>query len=249
MTRTTLAAALVALGLAQPAAAFDLTAMTDAERNAFRAEVRSYLLENPEVLMEAIQVLESRNAEAQAANDAALVTTNAADIFEDGFSWVGGNPEGDITLVEFTDYRCTYCRKAHDEVAKLIETDGNIRFVVKEFPILGEQSVLSSQFAIATLQVAGPEAYKQVHDGLITFRGNVTEPNLRRLAESLDLDAEAIIAGMDAPEVAQVINENRALAQRLQINGTPTFVLGEQLVRGYAPLPAMQQMVAEVRAQ
>ncbi|MEX5730186.1 protein-disulfide isomerase [Rhodovulum iodosum] len=249
MTRTTLAAALVAFGLAQPAAALDLTAMTDAERDAFRDEVRSYLLDNPEVLMEAIQVLEARNAQAQVDNDAALVTTNAEDIYQDGYSWVGGNPEGDITLVEFIDYRCTYCRKAHDEVAALIETDGNIRFVVKEFPILGEQSVISSRFAIATLQQAGPDAYKQVHDALITFRGNLDAQNLRRLADSFDLDADAILAQMEAPEVNRVIDENRALAQRLQINGTPTFVLGEQMVRGYAPLQAMQQIVEEVRAQ
>ncbi|MBK1636461.1 DsbA family protein [Rhodovulum adriaticum] len=243
-----LAAALTALALAAPAQALDLTDMTEDERSAFRAEVRAYLLDNPEVLMEAIGVLEERQAEAQAQNDVALVQVNSDALFRDPASWVGGNPEGDVTLVEFVDYRCSYCRKAHEDVAQLVESDGNIRFIVKEFPILGEQSVISSQFAVATLQVAGPEAYKQVHDALITFRGTVTPENLQRLAESFDLDADAILAQMDAPEVKQVITENRALAQRMQISGTPTFVLEDQMLRGYVPLEGMRQIVAQVRA-
>ncbi|MBL3570875.1 disulfide bond formation protein DsbA [Rhodovulum sulfidophilum] len=251
MTRMT-AAALMALGLAAPLAApaqaFDLTDMSAADREAFRAEVRSYLMDNPEVLMEAIGVLEQRQADAQAQNDETLVKVNAKDIFEDGYSWVGGNPEGDVTLVEFTDYRCTYCRKAYSEVTQLIEGDGNIRFVVKEFPILGDQSVLSSRFAIAVQQVAGDAAYAKVHDALITFRGNVADDSLKRLAEENGLDATAVLERMKAPEVEKVIAENHALAQRLQISGTPTFILGDQMIRGYVPLEGMKQLVADVRA-
>ncbi|MBN2905937.1 MAG: thioredoxin domain-containing protein [Rhodobacteraceae bacterium] len=247
MTRT-FTAALLALGLATPALAFDISAMSPAERDTFRAEVRAYLMDNPEVLMEAIGVLEQRQAAAQASNDETLVQVNAEDLFQDDHSWVGGNPEGDITLVEFTDYRCTYCRKAHDEVAELVKSDGNIRFIVKEFPILGEQSVISSKFAIATLQVAGDAAYAKVSDALITFRGNLTPDSLGRLATSLDLDADAILARMDAPEVAAVIEANHALAQRMQISGTPTFVLDGQMLRGYVPLDGMRQIVAQVRA-
>ncbi|TCP61868.1 protein-disulfide isomerase [Rhodovulum bhavnagarense] len=243
-----LAATLSAIALAVPAHAVDLTDMNSAEREAFGAEVRAYLLENPEVLMEAIGVLEQRQAEAQAANDGTLIAANANDLFNDTMSWVGGNSEGDVTLVEFVDYRCTYCRKAHEDVAALIETDRNIRFIVKEFPILGDQSVISSRFAIATLQVAGDAAYKQVSDALIAFRGAVTSESLKRLAEDLDLDAAAIMARMDAPEVNNVIAANRALAQRLQITGTPTFVLEDEMLRGYVPLEAMRQLVAELRA-
>lgn len=247
MTRLPAAALLVALGLAAPAAAFDLTSMTGAERDAFRAEVRAYLMENPEVLMEAIGVLEQREAQAQAANDETLLATNAKDIFEDGHSWVGGNVEGDITLVEFVDYRCGYCRKAHDEVAELVKGDGNIRFILKEFPILGEQSVLSSRFAIATLQLEGPEAYKKVHDALIAFRGNVDGESLKRLGQDMGLDAEALMARMDAPEVSDVIAQNHALAQRMQVSGTPTFVVETQMLRGYVPLDSMRQIVADIR--
>jgi len=228
--------------------AFDLDAMTPAQQEAFGAAVRAYLLDNPEVIMEAVAVLEQREANQQAAADKDLVAAHQAALWEDGFSWVGGNPEGDITIVEFVDYRCGYCRRAHPEVQQLIEADGNIRLVVKEFPILGEASLVSSRFAIATKIVAGDEAYEAVHDALIALEGAPTEAGLRRLASTFGLDGDAVIAAMDDPEVDRRIMETRALAQSMKINGTPSFVFGDQLVRGYAPLATMTQIVADARA-
>jgi protein-disulfide isomerase len=173
-------AAPLLLALTLPLAAQD--SMTDAERTLFRDEVRTYLLENPEVLMEAIGVLEQRQAAAQTSSDAEMLQANAAAIFDDPASWVGGNPEGDITVVEFLDYRCSYCRKATAEVDELVKSDGNIRFIVKEYPILGEQSVLASRFAIAVLQLTDGETYKRTHDALMGLRGDVTPEALERLA-------------------------------------------------------------------
>ena len=243
------AALLAAMTLAAPAMALDLDAMSDAERAAFRAEVRAYLLDNPEVLMEAIAVLEAREAAARDAADVALVQDNAAAIFDDGHSWVGGNPDGDVTLVEFVDYRCGYCRRAASAVKELIETDGNIRLVMKEFPILGEASDVSSRFAIATLLVAGDAAYEQVHDALLALQGEPTDVTLVRLAGGLGLDGDAILAGMTDPEVERIIAANRDLARTLQITGTPTFVLETELLRGFVPLDGMREIVAQVRAE
>jgi protein-disulfide isomerase len=243
-----LAFALV-ISLAAPLAAQDLSQMSDADRAAFRAEVRSYLIENPEVLMEAIGILDQRRADAEAAGDVAIAQANAEALTNDGYSWVGGNLDGDVTLVEFMDYRCGYCRKAHDEVAALVETDGNIRFIVKEFPILGEQSTLSSQFAIAVQQLHGPDTYFQIHEALMTMRQDATADSLGRLAQAFDLDPELILARMGGPEVAAVIDQNHALGQSMQISGTPTFVLNDQMVRGYVPLAQMQQIVADIRSE
>jgi len=159
--------ALSLLGFTAPAHALDVSHMTEAERVAFRAEVRAYLMENPEVILEAVDVLEKRQAAAAAQSDLSLVADNAADLFDDGYSWVGGNPDGDITLVEFLDYRCAYCRRAMPEVASLLAADGNIRLIVKELPILGDGSVLASRFAIATKTVEGPHPYQQMHDALM----------------------------------------------------------------------------------
>ncbi|WP_299692938.1 DsbA family protein [uncultured Tateyamaria sp.] len=247
MLRTLFAAPALALCMALPASALDLTQMTDEERAIFREEVRAYLLDNPQVIMEAVAVLEEREAAAQAQADQSLVSDNAADIFDDGFSWVGGNPEGDITLVEFLDYRCGFCKRAHTEVAKLLETDGNIRLIVKEFPILGEQSLLASRFAVATKQIAGDDAYKGVNDALMAMNGDVNMRALRRMAATFGLDADAIEAQMDSAEVTDEIRRTRALAQRLQITGTPTFVLEDELLRGYLPYDEMQALVNDKR--
>jgi protein-disulfide isomerase len=242
------APALTALALlAGTAHAADLSALTDAEREAFRAEVRAYLMDNPEVIIEAVNLLEERKANAQAEADVNLVQQNAEEIFNDGFSWVGGNPDGDITLVEFMDYRCGYCRRAKPEVAKLLANDGNIRVIIKEFPILGEASMISSRFAIATRQVAGNDAYKQVHDALMEINSDLTDVTLRRLADEFGLDGDAILARMDSDEVASEIAATRALAQRLQISGTPTFVLEDELLRGYLPADQMELIVADKR--
>ena len=226
-----------------PAKAFDMSALTAEERDAFRDEVRAYLLDNPEILMEAMEVLEQRQTVAQAAADAEVVEANAKALLEDDWSWVGGNPEGDITLVEFIDYRCSFCRRAHPEVEQLIAGDGNIRFIVKEFPILGEASLTSSRFAVAVLQTSGPEAYKKAHDALIGLRGEPTDARLRTLAEEIGADADAVMEAMGSEDVLDVIRRNRELGRSMGINGTPSFVLGGQLLRGYLPLANMQELV------
>jgi len=235
--------------LTAPAQALDLSNMSKAERAVFGAEVRAYLLENPEVIIEAVNLLEQRQAQTEAAQDESLVAANLDELQNDGYSWVGGNPDGDITLVEFMDYRCGYCRRAAPEVAQLLAEDGNIRLVIKEFPILGEASMTASRFAVATRLVAGDKAYKQVHDALIEFGGEPNDVSLRRLSEGLGLDSDAIMAQMDSPEITQELTQTRALAQRMKISGTPTFVLQSELLRGYLPADQMSVIIAEIRDQ
>ncbi|WP_137112089.1 DsbA family protein [Rhodobacter sp. SY28-1] len=222
--------------------------MTDAERSAFRDEVRAYLLENPEVLIEAMDILQAREQEAALLRDVQMVSSLNDVIFNNPNDWVGGNPNGDITLVEFMDYRCGYCRQAYAEVAELIKTDGNIRFVVKEFPILGEASLISSQFAIAVLQLHGPEAYDKAHDALMTLRGEPSPESLSRLATDLGLEAQPILERMNSAAVMQVIQDNHELATQMEITGTPAFVLKDMVMRGYAPLDVMRDFVSDARS-
>ena len=224
------------------------SAMSPGDRADLRAEVRAYLLENPEVLMEAIAVLEKRRDDKAASDDVALLRDNADAIYNDPASWVGGNPQGDITVVEFMDYRCGYCRKAHDEVAALVKSDGNIRFVVKEFPILGPQSDVASRFAIAVLQIEGDTVYGKVHEALMTMAGDLDAAAMAKIASASGVsDMAAVTARMDSPEVQSVIDANHALGQTLAINGTPTFVVQGTMLRGYVPLDGMRQVVAEAR--
>lgn len=152
-----------------------------------------------------------------------------------------------MTIVEFFDYRCGFCRRAHPEVAQLLKLDGNIRYISKEFPILGDNSVISSRFALAAREVSGDEAYHAAKEALIVLNGDLDDTVLRRLADTLGLDADAVLAAMDSEDINRQLASTRALAQALQINGTPSFVMGDQLIRGYVPLDAMQQIIAEAR--
>ena len=235
----TLAAALTATS----ALAGGLGDMTPEERAAFREEVRSYLMENPEVIVEAMTELQTREDKAAADRDLQMLAENKDIIYNNPADWVGGNPQGDITVVEFMDYRCGYCRKAYEDTEELVKSDGNIRFVLKEFPILGEQSMLSSQFALAVKLLYGDDAYKAAHDALITLRGDATAESLARLATDLGHDPAAVAEKMKAPEVMDIIKANHDLATLMEINGTPTFVIDQTMVRGYVPLDGMRQIV------
>ncbi|MDE0524263.1 MAG: DsbA family protein [Boseongicola sp.] len=237
------------LTLAAPmAAAFDIESMSEDERAAFRSEIRDYLIEHPEVLMEAISVLEERREQVAVARDSEAIERLHDSIFDDGFSYVGGNPEGDVTLVEFLDYRCGFCKRAFPAVEELVASDGNIRFIVKEFPILGEQSTLAARYAIAAKFVAGAADYKRVHDTLMLHDGAVTEGFLARTSRELGLDHDAITELMGNKDVATVIGKNHALAQALNVQGTPGFILGDIILRGFLELEQMREIVADIRA-
>ena len=232
---------------AAPVAAFDIENMTDAERAAFGAEVREFLVSNPDVFLEVVQVLEQRRADEAVAAEIEMVQSNADALFNDGYSWIGGNPDGDVTIVEFLDYRCGFCKRAFPHVERLISTDGNIRIIVKEYPILGEASVMASRYAIATRNVEGDKAYKDVHDQMMALRGEVTEATLERISDDLGLDHDDIVVEMESPAIDEIIQANYALANALEIQGTPTFVMGERMVRGFVDLGQMQAIVADIR--
>lgn len=231
---------------AAPALSFDIGKMSDAERADFGQAVRDYLMENPQVLIESINVLEERRAADASQNDDVLVAANHEAIFDDGHSFVGGNPDGDLTMVEFLDYRCGVCRQFNDEVHKAVADDGNIRFIIKEFPILGQDSEISSRFAIAVQQLAGNEAYKKAHDALITLRTPATLEAMRTIAGDIGVDADAVITSMNSAPVSDVLRENRQLAESMAIMGTPTFIIGDRMLRG-VPQAGVAATVEEIR--
>ena len=236
-TAATVAAALT---LAAPALAFDPANMTDAERAAFHAEVRAYILANPEVIGEAVSGFAGLSEEQF---DAAVIRANAQELFADGNSWIGGDEDGSQYLVEFVDYRCGFCRRADPVVRELMKENPRLRVVLKEFPILGEQSDLSSRFAIATKLLFGDDAYRKVHDALIAYGGTVNNAALAKLAELLDLDGKAILAHMNSPAVNGVISANRTLAARLKLTGTPGFVTTSSIIRGFLPIEGMREQL------
>jgi protein-disulfide isomerase len=245
--KASLIAALITAG--SPVFALDLDAMTPVEKEQFGQQVREYLLENPEIMIEVFSILEQRQQAAETKDDAALIANYIDEIQNDGYSWVGGNPDGDITMVEFMDYKCGYCRKAHKDVADIVKSDGNIKLVIKEYPILGEDSYNLSRAAIATLHSLGPDAYKKMYDQFIEHNGPVTNSAIEFLAKKVGLDGAVIIAQLDQTTVNQQIRKTRQLGETLKITGTPAFIINDQIVRGYIPRDAMKQVIAELRSQ
>ncbi len=197
--------------------------------------IRNYLLSNPGVIVEAINVYEEQQKIAAAAADGDLVKANAEELFNDGFSMIRGNPDGDLTVVEFSDYNCGYCKRAHTEVEKFVEADGNVRLVIKELPILGEGSILAARAALASRAQKDGDLYPAFNDALMTHRGSHSEETVMSLAAQVGLDVDALSVDMQSDEVRDQINRTYALARTLKINGTPAFIIGNEVVRGYIP--------------
>ena len=229
--------------------AMDINNLTNADRKVLQKEIRRYILENPDIIFEAADIVRKREAALEVQEDEELIQSNFNEIFYDNYSYVGGNPDGDITIVEFVDYKCGYCRRAAELVRELIAKDDNIRFVVKEFPILGEASLVSSKFAIAVKNIGGPEKYKVAHDILLALTAEPTEIYLRRIAKELELNPEELFEAMQSDLVTQEIDQTGELAQKLQISGTPTFILGDQFLRGFVPLEILSKAIQSERTK
>ena len=239
--------ALLGLAAAPPAASqTDIGNMTPEERVAFGAEVRDYLLGNPEVLNEVIEELVRRREAAQLEADRQVIASNADALFNDGYSWVTGNPEGDVTVVEFLDYNCPYCKQAHPEVLQMLEQDPNVRLVVKEFPILSAGSVAAAKLAMAALE-RDPERFPALHEAFMTHQGQLDQQAASRIAEALGWDVEALAEAADDAEHGDNLAKNYQLATRLGIEGTPSFVIGDRVIRGFVPLDDLLAAIEAAR--
>ena len=222
--------------------------LTPAQRHAIEDAVGDYLRKNPEILIEAINILRQREQAAETADARNVIAARGPELFNDEATPVAGNPDGDVTLVEFFDYRCGYCKRVFPTVKKLIEDDGNIRFVFKEFPILGPASVYAARAALAS---HGQGKYQEFHDALMAAKGGLTENGVLRIADSVGLDRGKLLEEMNRNEAEydRVFARNRDLAQALKINGTPAFVAGDVVVRGAVDYASMKNVITQARSK
>ena len=218
------------------------TQMTAEERTRFGAEVRAYLLENPEVLEEARQVLEERRAAAAAERDAQMVADHLEGLYGDPMSPVLGNPEGTLTVVKFNDFNCGHCRATAPDLARFLEENPDARLIVKEFPVLGPQSVVAASFAVAIWDLGGPEAYEAVKDRLFSDGPDPDAQALRDLAAEVGVDPDALTARMGSEEVRAHLQRNVNLAAALEIQGTPGLLFEDVIIRGRIPYEMMVQV-------
>jgi protein-disulfide isomerase len=206
--------------------------------------VREYLLREPEVIYEALEELQRRQTAAAAARQRAAIAENQGKLLDDPTSPVGGNPDGDVTLVEFFDYRCAYCRRVVSSMRALLDEDRALRMVFKELPVLGPDSVRAARAALASRRQDG---YVPFHFALMTT-DDLSLAGIRAAAEAVGLDPDRLEADMAAPEVIAAIEANYALANELGIEGTPAFVIGDQLIPGAVDKARLEQLIDQARS-
>ncbi|WP_374375793.1 DsbA family protein [Dongia sp.] len=215
-----------------------------AQKQAIEEIVRAYLLENPEVIKEAIQALQAKEQAAEANQQAGALAANKDSLFADPLAPIAGNPIGDATIVEFFDYKCPYCKRVTPALADLLAEDKGVRIVFKEFPILGESSVVAARAALAAVK---QDRYLDIHNALMAHRGDFDEAAITAIATELGLDVERLKADMKAPEIDQQLKANHELALTLGIRSTPTFVIGDQIVPGAMSIDDMKALIADFR--
>jgi protein-disulfide isomerase len=203
------------------------------------------ILENPEVVMEAFAILQRAQEQADAEAAGALLSDSRDLLENDPNAPVIGNPDGDVTVVEFFDYNCPYCRRASEQVMQAIGRDDNIRVVFREWPILGEGSVVASRAALAA---RAQGKYLPFHEALMQARGRMDEDAVMKIAAKTGLDMDRLRADMQSPEVEDHIATSLKLAEGLGFTGTPSFVVGEALAPGLISADQILEMVAETRA-
>ncbi|MEM8823792.1 MAG: DsbA family protein [Pseudomonadota bacterium] len=204
------------------------------------------ILENPEIVMEAVTILQNREAAEAEALARATLSENRDLLEQDPNAPVLGNPDGDVTVVEFFDYNCPYCRRAGPEIEALIAADPGVRVVYREFPILGEGSVFAARAALAAREQG---LYPEMHKALMEARGRVDERSVMIVAADVGLDVDQLRADMASPEVQAHIDTTLRLAQQLGFNGTPAFVVGEATAPGLLTSAQLQEMVDAAREE
>ncbi|MFT4059216.1 MAG: DsbA family protein [Legionella sp.] len=213
----------LAASLASPAMADDNTApsISEAQKKEFEKIVHDYLVANPEVLLEASQALQQKQQQNMQQQAQSAIKENPEQLFQ-GKTTVVGNPKGSVTIVEFFDYQCIHCKKMSPVINGLIKKDSDLRVVYKEFPIFGKSSELASKAALA----AGMQnKYQAMHNALISVDKRLNDKIIMDLAKSLGLDMKKFKTDMDSKEVTDVLEANRALAEKLHLMGTPAFIV------------------------
>ena len=241
-----LAAALAILfalsGIAAPASAQQNETLTDQAKT--EQIIHDYLLAHPEVILEAVEKYQKQQEQASAQKQAQALVDRREELLHAAADPVIGNPNGDVTIVEFFDYRCPYCKSVAGTFVDLYEKDGKVRFVLKEFPILGPESEFAAKAALAA-QKQGK--YRELHMALMAFKGKLTEADVMRLATDSGLDAIRLAQDMETPDITESIARNHALAEALGVRGTPAFVIGDQLVPGAMSVDELRQRIAAAR--
>jgi protein-disulfide isomerase len=218
--------------------------VTPAKKSAFEQIIHDYILQHPEVIVEALQSAEEKMKAQSEESARAAVVERHQELVDDPTAPTAGNPKGDVTIVEFFDYRCPYCKQVEPALEALLKEDRELRIVYKELPILGKDSVYATRVALAARKQA---PYDKFHTAMMAAKGQIDEKIILQVAADSGLDIERLKSDMPAPEIDDIIKRNYDLAQALDIHGTPAFVIGGELVAGAIDIETMKRKIAAAR--
>jgi protein-disulfide isomerase len=222
----------------------DDPALTSSQEDAVKKLIHDYLLQHPETVMEAIQALQEKARLSLEMEAKKVLVDRKTEIFNDPNTPVLGNPKGDVTVVEFFDYRCPYCKAMSESLLETIKADGKVRLVMKELPVLGPDSVYAARAALAARDQSKFEAF---HQALMRVSGPLNEAVVLKVAGDSGLNIDALKSAMTSDTIDKVIDANLQLAHDLDINGTPGFIVGDQIIPGAMSAEAMKQLIDTAR--
>jgi protein-disulfide isomerase len=229
---------------AHSAYAKDGSSFTPPQQKDIEKIVHDYLLQHPEVLIQSLSEYQERQTRDQQSQAGKALAEQKKKIFEDPTSVVVGNPRGDVTLVEFFDYQCGYCKRSFPELLKLMADDKNVRVILKEYPILGPESIVASKVALASVAQG---KYFEFHKALMNHKGGLDDESIFAIASDVGLDVKRLKADMNSPRFSKIIADNHALGDALALTGTPAFIIGNTLVGGAISEAEMLDVVKKTR--
>ena len=215
----------------------------DLELNEFNSLIKKYILENPEIIIEAIEIYQKKQNFKTIHKEKKLIKNFSSEIFYDKNSYQYGDINSKTTIVEFVDYNCGYCKRNHNIIMKFLKNNNNVRYVVKELPILGEKSLLASKIAVLIYLVDGSEVYKKFFDFLMTYKNQLNFEILKSFASKAGSTIKDFDNQINIQKVNSVIVNNLSLAEKLSINGTPTFIIGNSIIRGFISSEELQEII------
>ena len=209
--------------------------------------IKNYILDNPEIIIEAIEIFQKKQSFNAIKKEKEIINSFSSELYNDPNSYFFGNENSELNIVEFIDYNCGYCKKNHEVMMNIINANNDIKYIIKELPILGESSLLASKFAIIIYLIDGPKIYKKFYDKLMRHNSQLNFEILNKIAKKVGSSIKNFNSQLNEDKVNNVILKNLTLADKLSIDGTPTFIIDDNIFRGFISFDQLQEIIDNLR--
>ena len=219
----------------------------NAKKNEINELIKNYILENPEIIIEAIEIFQKKQSLNAIKKEKEIIKSLSGELYNDTNSYFFGNEDSKLKIVEFIDYNCGYCKKNHEIIMNILNENKDIKYIIKELPILGESSLLASKFAVTIYLVDGPKIYKKFYDSLMGHNAQLNFEILKKISEKVGSSIKDFNSFINKDRINNVILKNLNLADKLSIDGTPTFIIEDNVFRGFISFDQLQEIIDSLR--